>query len=118
MAIEVDELKPYAGKTSVDSALLRDAVIFDVRGVDSVVLQAFDAEGLGAWPTSLVLTVECSLDKNHFAAFPAGAVTFASFKVGEAIVVAGLSYLQVRVSTIGASGNGNIGVRANAVLEV
>ena len=117
MAIEVSELKAYGGKDLIASAQLRDAVVFDVRGVDSIVLQVFDVEGLAAWPTSLVLTVECSLDTNHFAAFPSGAVTFTSFKVGEAIVVAGLSYVQVRVSTVGASGNGNLGVRANSVTE-
>ena len=100
------------------SSEYRDSVVFEVLGVDSLVIQLVDSEGLGAWPTSLVLSVEGSLDNNFFGALPSGAIPYSAFGLQAAIVVTGLAYARVVVSTVSSAAHGNVGVRATGAREV
>lgn len=118
MALEVEAIKEEDGREGVQSEEDRSSVIFDVRGVDSIVPQLYDRDGISSWPTSLVVTCEASLDTNNFAAFPSGALTFSAFGLGEAIAVLGLSYVRFRVSTKSSAGHGLVGVRVNGISDV
>lgn len=119
MAIEVTEVKAYDGRNIIASNQPRAGVVFDVKGLDGLVIQVYDGgDGLSSWPTSLVLTVSASLDDNHYANFPSGAITYTAFGVQASITVTGLSFVRVAVSTVSSAGHGAIGVRANGIAEV
>jgi hypothetical protein len=118
VATEVQILKPDGDSEHLVSSEYRDAVAFEVLGLDAVVIQLVDLEGLGSWPASLVLSVEGSLDNSFFGQLPGGAIPYSAFGIGAAISVTGLAYLRVIVSTVSASGHGNVGVRATGARSV
>jgi hypothetical protein len=62
--------------------------------------------------------VSASLDDNHYANFPSGAITYSAFGVQASITVTGLSFIRVAVSTVSSAGHGAIGVRVNGIAEV
>lgn len=118
MAIEVSGLKPERDGEDLASAELGDALEFDVEGLDEVVVQLANLEGLSAWPTSLVVTLQCSLDRSAWSDFPSGAVPYNAFGVKAAVAVGGLSWVRVVVTTQSSGGHGNVAVRVNGLKTV
>ena len=85
------------GKTELESSKPNDSIVFDVSDHETAVVQLVRTSG-SAWPASLVVAAEVSLDGATFGAVPAGAVTFTQEGVAS-IELQGARMLRVRVST-------------------
>jgi hypothetical protein len=118
IVIEVEAIKPERDQEHLDSDELGSALVFDVANIEDVVVQLVNGEGLSAWPTSLVVTLQCSLDFSAWSDFPSGAVTYNGFGVKASVNVSGLSAVRVVVTTVSSGGHGNVAVRVNGVKNV
>lgn len=85
------------GKTELESAQINDSIVFDVTDYETAVVQLVRTSG-SAWPASLAIKAEVSLDGATFGDVPAGAVSFTAEGL-KSINLQGARMLRVRVAT-------------------
>ncbi len=115
--IDIERLEAEEDRHELSSQEDRAAVTFGVAEIESLVVQLCNPDGLTAWPTSLVLTLEGTLgmtekDVSEWSAM-ATPVTYTAFGLKAVVDVRGLGAVRVRVSTVSSAGHGKVGVHAS-----
>jgi len=115
--IDIERLEAEEDLHEISSQQDRASVTFGVYEIESLVVQIGNPDGLSAWPTSLVLTLEGTLahEEGEVCEWSAMAspVTYTSFGLKAVVDVRGLGAVRVRVSTVSSGGHGMVGVQAS-----